>query len=590
MNNVLYPRKNIILNMIGVFLIVILGIFSKYLLLDYETGGKIGGVRYPDEKNYYIDGANFILNDGLKFLVTPRSFYNPPLNLFYLAILKNNIALARILNICIVSFVGVFIWILVRRSVGTSLAFLALIVYSLYYPILHHSGTVLSEPLFISLLIISFFIFSRFYKNNVATFISGIFMALATFARPATYLFPYFLFGIVFILSYFFTEKKFHIWIKPTFIFLIGFSLLVIPYCLKNYFLFKKFGMSTGSGAVLYLGNDLKKNGDEPCYSDMDFNTYKLTKEYSHLDLEGDRRLTEAGIEMIKKYPLDVFFLTLRKVPRFLFGNSKNWFFPKKDIIDFYKNENAWRIFFILSSMVILVFITMSAFVGTVVNNSQNKDLGALKLFAISFVIYMIAVHVPLFPIARMAIPAFPFLLVLAMLGISNYGKYIKQRRWFILIGTILVVLAILFGNLLTKDKVVSKKYVNYFSKIYESNNLAKDKRSQITSMLNGESVFIFDEIKLNRNQAIFLTINARKGDTEKIANAFLEWGNVNDKKEFASIGEVAFKVYGNNQNLIYRLLPIWWGGNLSFNALKITIKERPKNFRMRLKKIVIGE
>ena len=191
-------------------LFFIVGILLKYYLWYDETNGGLGAVRYDDEIKYYINGARLLLEQGLSYFQSPRSFYNPPFNIFFLALLNNDLILARFLNIVLVTIIcGGSLWLITKKICGTCYAFWGLALFILYYPINHHSATVLSEPLFINFLMLSFLCISLFNKSKLGVVFSGIFLAFATFTRPATFLFPLF-FVFIAILFYIFKKNNYN--------------------------------------------------------------------------------------------------------------------------------------------------------------------------------------------------------------------------------------------------------------------------------------------------------------------------------------------------------------------------------------------
>ena len=127
---------------------------------------------------------------------------------------------------------------------------------------------------------------------------------------------------------------------------------------LWNFSQFGKAGLANGLGAVLYLGGDLRRNGDEPVYSGVDFDTFRITTPYTHLDTEGDARLVAVAKDRMLQHPLATGALFIRKGARYLLGSFHGYFWPYNGLVGKLEHDPSWR-----SKCSTLVWLSLQVFV-----------------------------------------------------------------------------------------------------------------------------------------------------------------------------------------------------------------------------------
>ena len=443
--------------------LTLLTLITFLLQLTYVvTHGELSTLIYPDESTYYLPAAKQILESGLSYFLTPRSLWNGPINPLWIALWGANVSVIKIANIVLISLCSPLAWISAKKLFGVRAGYIAFLLLSLYPPFYVFSGTILTEPLytFLTFLSITIFILND-AQTRALDISSGIVSALAALTRPTTQIFPILLVLAAFLFSSLFrnraTLKK-----GRLVCYLLGFLLLVLPFVLKNSLYLGKHGIANGSGAVLYLGNDLRKNGDEPVYSGMDFDTYAITKPYAHLDTEGDKLLTAKAVSMIRENPYDTALLTGRKILKVLFGYPHYYFYPRVDLISFAKIESWQRISFVTFEAFLRIFVTIFGIVALFTLRVDNT----LRFLAAGFLSYMVLIHAITFPLPRLLIPNYP---VLALFAAGWWSTPQTKRAQCSILGlSLAVLLFVCFVGRSWKPGVVSERALQWFDTVVD--------------------------------------------------------------------------------------------------------------------------
>ncbi len=492
-----------------------LGAVLKFLYLSMHDFWGIA--RLPDEINYYLAGASLFKEQGWEYFFTERSLWNAPLNSLWVWLFDANIELIQIANILLVSIGCWLVGIAVARNFGPRAGYLALLAVNLFPPLIELSGTVLSEPLFFFFVSLAFFAVN-YYRQFLT---AGLALGLACLTRPALLALPGF-----FLIAYFLlkgSRRYFDLfaWLRLT----LGFYLFVAPWLFKNYIVFNEPIIAYGSGAVLYLGNDFKTAGDEPVYSGFQFATSEITKPYTHLDREGDRRLKQEALALIKAEPLEFAKLTVFKFGRLLFGYPASYFYPLHylDVQQLYQPLN-WQAFAGTALQLLTVLLTVGLSVASLLA-LRLVFVSSSSYFAAALIVYFVGLHSVLFAIPRMLLPALPAFIYLSALF------YKKANRSYCRLALILTVV-------LTLGLCTYGRLVNYFTVSSSYEHFLKDKKEfsdqklQLESKLDSGRVLRlnarFDEVPLFKNTVVLLKLNyagsartacVRFGDAESIAS-----------------------------------------------------------------------
>lgn len=106
-----------------------------------------------------------------------------------------------------------------------------------------------------------------------------------------------------------------------------GFSLVLMPWCMRNYKLLDTFPViGVGGGFTLWMGNNIYFDGlDYDQLSDekkeeMDREQMKIIGSGSVSDFENDKKLFDAAVENIIRYPYETFVLLIKKMYRLWFS------------------------------------------------------------------------------------------------------------------------------------------------------------------------------------------------------------------------------------------------------------------------------
>jgi hypothetical protein len=236
----------------------------------------------------------------------------------------------------------------------------------------------------------------------------------------------------------------------------LGWSLVVLPYLAHNLLRFHTPKIANGFGAVLYLGTDLRKDGDEPIYSQMQFDTFERTAPFTHLDTEGDRILLRAGWDQIRRFPGATAALCLRKIPRFLFGHARHYFFPARDLVSFARRETASTTVFTIAEIVLTATLVLGA-VAALVFLPWSFPTAAI----FSFALYLVLLHAVVFAIPRLALPLFPFLAILAAQLLGACGHRLAKSLVAALVIAVTALIA--FGSRTDFPARVPARQLGYF-------------------------------------------------------------------------------------------------------------------------------
>ncbi len=578
--------KNVLISL--TLIIFVIKLFSFFNI--YEDPNVL---IYPDEINYYAKGAENFRAQGFAYFLTKRSLYNGPLNILWVALFKNNFLALKVCNLFLFSLCSLLLWSIVSRLYNKRIAFYAWVFFNAYPPFIHYSFTILSEPLYIVFLLISFYFFVKGKEGKYLKyiFLSGLIFGLATLVRPTSQYFPIFFFLLILIKNYFRKSQKYKIFIKTSSIFLFGFYLIIAPWMLKNLFFLNKLAIANGSGAVLYLGNDLKKNGDEPVYVGMVFDTGKITDSDSHLSIEGDDKLTKAAIRNIKSEPFEIFKLTLKKSFKLVFGHQNHYFFGT-EYRYFFKENYDWNILLgkfsdFLTKPFIGIMFCLAVF--------NILTFSFSKFFLTSFALYFFLVHLVLFPIPRLFLPA--IVSIICLLGVVLKDK----KTLFLSLMSSALISTFIAVSSNYKTNQVSESYIDNFQQVelpYEIQSfkgLEKLSSKPEFLKLKGRKQNVVLEIPLFTTQAnsvIFIEIehSAKKGEKPTTGVLFQWKENQNDI--YTKENSTYFSILRNHSSN-YMISPTSskpkWRKGTPIKTIKLTFFLK-NNEKIKIKKIIYGK
>lgn len=534
-----------------------------------RTSGEFSKLLYNDEKTYYLPAAEAIQSDGLSWFFTERSLWTGPLNPIWVTLLGARVALVKLANVALFVLAGLAMWDMGRRFFGFKASIIAVAAYATYPPLYRFTPTILTEPLFVSLIVIALWFASlheHFRERALA--ISGFVLGLATLARPTLQLYPLFLLAVFGLWKVWARRKDTVVTVstRTVLVFVAGFALVVVPYGIKNLASLDKVGLANGAGAVLYLGNDLRTHGYEPVDVKLRFNTKEISAPYTHLDTEGDRRLLSAGLDLIKENPVEVALLQPSKALRLVFGSPEHYFRPNSDAIEFFKERN-WVARLNLWDLIVTPMLAMLGLVGLFALRINPL----MRLLIGSLIAYQLLLNTALFPIPRMVLAAFPFLMIFAGGALS----ILPRRIWgsTLVVGSCIVLFIGLKGLVATPG-VVSERYVAYFDPItrvtmadqVRTNDLIEKSESNVVPV-GPDPYVILDvaDFEASLNQVIFITIRAEESGADEQLRAQVFWRT--DEYGFSEERSEFFELYRNDETLTYAVSPSFrdpWSGVIS--------------------------
>jgi hypothetical protein len=550
------------------FIIVFFVSFLLRCVIFISGTEDLSAITYPDEKNYYLSAAEIIQKHGVfHFFDSERSLWNGPINPLWIALFGSNIIIVKFLNLLCLSWSTALFSFGIARLWGLKIGSIVGTIVISYYPTYVFGSTLLTEPLYLSFLMASLGLLLCNIRCERYWIVSGLLLGVATLVRPSTQLAPWVYISIGSIIWWRQGDRK---------LLLLGMSslLIITPVVLHNYFRFNKLGIANGSGAVLYLGNDLRRNGDEPLYSGVDFDTYKYTAPYTHLDTEGDKRLAAIAKQNIKDHPKEIFYLTLEKVVHYVFGTGLGYFYPAQNIVDYRHYVSLFKYCLHLWWALLQIAVSLFGLVGIVVMLcSADVSIKTLGLSVGILTAYLIALHSITFPIPRLALPLFPFLLV----GVASMLAFIKYK--------IKNIIFILLSYTLVSAFIIMRPAPHFFTEA-EVNKISyyKNKQSSILTFVNDVRfdggvttaiskvgtndpfyVFTFSPVSLSRTQVIYLNYKVicskKKKDDQDEGTGQLFWATKEQPttEEARSI-QFPLRVQNGTHILKPALNPLWIG------------------------------
>jgi len=553
--------------------ILVASALLKIAYFDFLAGGEFSRLVFPDESNYYLPAAQGLIDQGFGWFLEPRSLWTGPLNPLWITVFGANIVAVKLANLALWVGSGLLLFDIGRRLAGRRAGLLAVGFYSVSPPFFVFTPTLLTEPLFVPLLVLWLWlvVIGRERRGSSLIYaLSGVALGLATLTRPTTQLLPLFLLAIVASIAVVRRFKRCpasHVsmpW-KPMLLMLVGVLAVVAPYLAKNVIALDKPGIANGLGAVLYLGNDLRKHGDEPIYSSMNFDTSEITTPYTHLDTEGDARLIDAALDEVRQRPVDVAFLQVRKALRLMFGSPDHYFWPYPDAISYVEAVGS-RATFNLWDMAFTAFLVIFGVIGMGV-----IPLGLLPRVVLSgAAAYFALVHTALFPIPRMIMPILPILALFAAGCLSRLSKRSALIGGVVVLG---VVSVISFQGRLFPEYGVSDRYRSYFDDVAlaEVGDPVATNSLTLSSdglQANGRDPFLVYDVAdfdARVNQVVFIELGADSppgGTSEGTGQVF--WAD--DDEPFSNERSSWFTIrFGTT--LIYAVSPSFgdhWNGEIS--------------------------
>lgn len=438
-----------------VFLIALL---LSLIFIYLDKGGasvKADAVIYTTIAGNLVKGHGFSNSTNFPYLPTMEREPVYPVFLgiiFYL--FKSNIFIAQIAQAITYAITCILIFrIIAYICPDKKLSFVSAIAVSSFPTLANYTAHLITEVLFTFLLalIILILIKSLEYNRSKWYFCSGVLIGVATLCRAILMFFC--IFFILFIsIHYYKKYKRFFAYklIGNSFVFLLGFLIIIIPWMTRNYIYFKKFEITLrGSGSLyaraakvnldregfkmyavysfsehlagkLFPGYNLTSTRDGYFYKPILDKIGEINQGHSSKE-EIDDIFRKESIGLIKAHPVKFFALGIFEIIKFN-SFSQILLLNESSPEDIMKNRlflPFLRGFFKLLGFFILLF----AIKGIV--NSYKERYMSLVLFFI--IIYFNIIYFFLDSIGRYAVPILPYYIFFCIIGIVKLAGRKKR-------------------------------------------------------------------------------------------------------------------------------------------------------------------
>lgn len=262
---------------------------------------------FPDEEEYFRMIDNFLSGRGLIPGEHIKGF-RPPLyplvsSLFYY--LKLNLAGIRIFQVVLSALTVPLIYLTGKKVFSIKTGLIAAVI-SVFYPFfIFYNGFLLTETLFIFLVVLSFWMLANLGGSWKYPVRAGIILGLAGLCRPTIQAFLPF---IVLLMAGF--RESFQIKIKNIFLMLFFFSVTMSPWIARNYVVFNKFIPGTTMGGYVFWEGNNPMSAGGPCH-------YFPENIMQVEEIERDKVFYNMTIEAIKENPQRFAWLLKNKFKRF---------------------------------------------------------------------------------------------------------------------------------------------------------------------------------------------------------------------------------------------------------------------------------
>jgi 4-amino-4-deoxy-L-arabinose transferase-like glycosyltransferase len=308
------------------------------------------------------------------------------------------------------------IWFLVRRLLSPSAAGLSALIYALYPELIFLSGHMICEALYIPFLILSLYLLTRLQEKGelkLAAF-AGLALALAALTRANIAAFPLFLlpWALTAPSSNWHLKKRLYLWL----VICICFIALLIPWTVRNYYVFHSFvPISTSGAEALYGGNHPGANGG----FEIKHNEISYLLENPRMEIDNQRRNFSLATDWICEHPSEFFSLIPLKLYRF---------FTFESLVA--QKENYWLYFWVGA----FTYLPLAALAVLGLFFSFRKWRQYL-LFHLLLLYYIITIII-FFGDLRLRTPLMSVYIIFACLTVSKFlrwpmenGKILKQKN-----------------------------------------------------------------------------------------------------------------------------------------------------------------
>ena len=361
---------------------------------------------FPDESRFVKRAINFSVYGVFGHLDAPTAWEMPLTSLFLgtlYSILGSEVYLVvfvRVFQSILLILQAYFIYRLSLIMFQDKRVAIATFSVMLFYPyFVYYQGLLLSETMFNTFLVLSFYYIYRWYETNFVLnryfLLANVFLVLSIYVKATLSLLVPFLLPLFFILNNFKEIKKFMM-ISLSTIFL--YALFMSPWWIRNYNIFDTFiPFTTTSAWNLYLGNNPKNlNGGIDWSKDVDKVVVARIKNIDS-ELERNNAFKNEAVKFILNNPDRFFELMYLKLKRFYS------IVPNADTY----SQGYYKWISIISYGPIFILFVISTFIFI-------RKFTMLSAIYILFA-YFTLLHTVIIASLRYRLPLEPFMILLAL-------------------------------------------------------------------------------------------------------------------------------------------------------------------------------
>lgn len=282
-----------------------------------------------DAQHAYIPLAQRLLSEGPAFFLSPEAIHVPPFAFVWPALFGADLGTQKLVSIALsLSVVAILFRTgsLLHSPVAGLLCAAAYAFSPLVWPLSSTAGV---EPLFLFLTTCWIWCLAEGTAGRSWAFVgAGIAIGLAALTRATSAYFLPFIAIMAVVLSRADKNNR-NLWCRIFYTHALA-IVMVAPVVAANAFRYGLYAISTGAGAALFLGNHPLVYGFEQHYFDSALDLAAVMPPgMSHLDIRGDRMLTQVGRFMLATFdPSFVAKMYAHKLFAFLFVTNREWVEP----------------------------------------------------------------------------------------------------------------------------------------------------------------------------------------------------------------------------------------------------------------------
>lgn len=299
---------------------------------------------------YFIRTAEGIL-DGLGYRVGHLLAYQPPLYTYFIAavfgVIGKSVSAVCFIQAFLSMIMCYAVFLISKKTISARAGLIAAGLCAVYPALIHTSGQLWSETLFMFFLYIAIFCFFVSEKQSSIAWriATGVFLGLAALTREAG-IFVLIAFLIYLILNY----RSLTISLKRFWIIALFMVLVISPWTIRNHLVFKKFvPIATNGGINFYMGNNPEATGTFR-WALPPGTTWNQESPNGFFETEANRLGYEHGIRFITENLGQSVVLTAKKA--FYLWQPPYWVIDMNES----KPEIASKVVWLIMHVVLFVF------------------------------------------------------------------------------------------------------------------------------------------------------------------------------------------------------------------------------------------